>query len=661
MKTDYEIYEELGFQSDLELLQHLPRRYESLVPTPLKERYEDRERLVVRGSIVQAPYALAGGKMLRFDICHLTGVRLKAFIFGQDFYRYLLRPGLEYLFVGRYNLKQRALAVIQVVRSDSEFARAGIKPIYSLPKKIKANDFYRLIKTVLSDPQLVIPEIIPNDYRRKYRLESRRQAFIDVHRPQNYESLAQGLRVFKYEEALKYALNSICLRQYARSIKKSVTAKIDPKNVNDFVRALGFKLTGDQLKSIREIVVDLNGPAPMNRLLEGDVGTGKTAVALTALYANCLREAQGALMAPTLTLARQHFDKARPIFEEFGISVVLYDSGLARAEKEACRKKIADGRAQIVIGTHALFAGEVKFRSLGLSVIDEQHRFGVAQRTALAQKGEGSDLLMMSATPIPRTLSKIMYSDLDISYLTEFPNKIRKVKTLVCRSDDRRLGDSVDWALGKGRQVFVVAPKIDDDLAGSRRYSAKSVYDEYAKRYGSDRVGLLHGRMKSLDKEETYRKFAEGRLPILVSTTVIEVGIDVPRAALMVVYEANYFGLATLHQLRGRIGRDGEAAGAIFIYDGTDEEARKRLDFLAETTDGFKIAEYDLMMRGAGSYVGENQTGESELTVANFVTDKKVFLAAQEDAGYIYEHLDNPSYNVYYQDIRKDLFKAGLK
>lgn len=658
---NFNIYELLNISSDLELLEHLPRRYESLEPTAYKEEYNDKERLVIRGRLKTLPMSIKGVKMLRFTIIYGYNKSINAFIFGQDYYRYILKLNQEFVFTGRYSKKNKSFSVTAIVRGDNPFALTGIKPLYRLSKKIKQSDFYSLIKDVVTDPNINVPESVPLFFRNKYRLESRKRAFYDVHLPQNWESLNEGLRVFKYEEALKYCLSSICLKEYNYSFKKAVTIQIDTIKVNDFVKSLPYQLTHDQIVAIREIVLDLNMSRPMNRLLEGDVGTGKTAVAFISLYANYLRSSQGALMVPTLTLARQHYDNALKLFEGMGIRIELFDSGLTKKNKELLASQIEKGETDIIIGTHAMISEGLNYFNLGLIIIDEQQRFGVNQRTTLFKKGESPDFLMMSATPIPRTITKIMYSDLDVSYLNVFPMKKRSVVTRVIKSKDGMIDDALAWALKEKRQVFVVVPKIEDDEGGKRKYSAKSVHDEYVNKFGEDCVGLLHGKMKNEDKERIYNDFKNNIKPILVSTTVIEVGVDVPTAGLMIIYEANYFGLSTLHQLRGRIGRNGEKSVALLIYDSDDESAIERLQYLSKNEDGYKIAEYDLMIRGAGSYIGENQSGESELQVANFITDKSIFECAQKDAVFIYEHLDMPDNNVFYQSVRKVIFKAELK
>lgn len=655
-----EIYKELNINSEEELLSILPRRYEFLTPSALKSEYNDKEKVILKGKLASSIQGIRSVSMLRFSI-QCENYTYKAYIFGQDFYKNIIKRDMQYLFIGRYSLKQKAFSITSIIRCDNEFAIRGIKPIYSIPKKVKQADYYKLIKETLFNPNLEIKEVLPKFIRNKYRLESRKQAFIDVHLPVNSDSLKAGLRVFKYEEALKYALNSLCSKEYVKSLKKVIGEPINTNLINSYVKDLPYTLTHDQVVAIREIVNDMNKEVLMNRLLEGDVGTGKTAVAFAALYANYIRNFQGAFMAPTITLAKQHYENACNNFKKYGIKIALYDSSLPKKEKDKLALEISEGKIDIIIGTHSLITSTLNFYNLGLAIIDEQHRFGVMQRTNLAKKGESTDLLMMSATPIPRTLSKIMFNDIEVSTLNEFPSGGRCVKTIVKKSSDEKVRQAVSWATRNNRQIFVVVPKIEDDLLGKRKYSVKQVYDIYVDMIGESSVGLLHGKMKETDKDEIYAKFKKGEISVLVSTTVIEVGIDVPTAGLMIVYDANYFGLATLHQLRGRIGRDGNEAYAILLYDGDDDNALERLNFLKDNQDGSNIALYDLQNRGAGSYIGENQTGESDLKVANFVSDRQMFLAAIDDAKYIYEHLDNLEFNVYYNKIRKEIYKTELK
>ena len=386
-------------------------------------------------------------------------------------------------------------------------------------------------------------------------------------------------------------------------------------------------MTKDQLVAIHDIVLDMEKEKVMYRLLQGDVSTGKTIVALTVLYANYLREKQGAFIAPTYELARQHYNNAKKIFKnELNIAFL---SGSSK-DKDKILADLKDGTIDILISTHAIMSNNVKFKDLGLVIIDEQQLFGVKQREELLEKGKNTDLLMMSATPIPRTLSMIINADLDISTLSEFPTGTRDVSTKLIRSNDPLLYKAIDKALEAERQIFIVAPKIES--TSSKCLSAKEVYNEIVKRYGENNCQLLHGRIKKEEQNEIFERFASGEKKILVSTTVIEVGIDVSRAALLIVYNANYFGLSSLHQLRGRIGRSGEYSLALLIYDGEDKDTLDKLTFLCQTNDGLKISEFDLKQRGTGSYSGTEQSGDSELKVCNFVNDLTMFQIAKKDA-----------------------------
>ena len=426
-------------------------------------------------------------------------------------------------------------------------------------------------------------------------------------------------------------MKSLEIKKEISDIKKENYKKIDTLKINEFVKSLPYKLTKDQVVAIREIVNDMNSSSNMNRLLEGDVGTGKTIVALTAIYASYIRGGQSVLLAPTVTLARQHYFSAIKVLSNYGINIAFLDNSLSKKEMTVLLKSIKEGDVDVVIGTHNVFQDKVIYKNLSLAVIDEQHKFGVNQRDELISKGKMVDHLMMSATPIPQTMSRIINLDLDISSLRTFPSKRRSVVTKVVTSSSEMIGKSIKKALDIKRQVFIVAPKIEASEASSKIY-AKSIYDDMAKEYGEVNVALLTGKTKKEDQKNIYDDFVNGKKLILVSTSLIEVGVDVKNACLMVIYEANYFGMASIHQLRGRIGRSGEGALALLVYDGDDEEAVNKLDFLATHDNGEDVSIYDLEHRGAGTLGKEKQSGESELQVANFVKDKEIFKCAREDA-----------------------------
>ncbi|MCR5505656.1 MAG: ATP-dependent DNA helicase RecG, partial [Bacilli bacterium] len=480
-----------------------------------------------------------------------------------------------------------------------------------------------------------IYNVIPYYYLNKYRLVNKEEAIRFAHFPKNHEEVRQSLRHLKYEEALLFSLKNQLIREENKSLAKLRKEPIDLSLCEPWLKTLPFTLTEDQKKASEEIIEDMNQNGLMYRLLQGDVGTGKTLVSFIALYANYLRGDQGALMAPTDALARQHYQNALEIFKNTKVKIALLLGSTPQSKKKEIYADLEDGTIDLVIGTHALFSKAVTYSSLGLAVIDEQHRFGVNQRILLASKGEHADLLMMSATPIPRSLALTLYGDLDISTLTVFPSKKRDVITQIVGSEDSIIYKTIDESLKDYRQVYVVAPLID--YREDERYSVEKLYARYLLKYPK-KVGLLHGKMKSEEKEEALNKYYSGELPILVSTQVIEVGIDVKTSNTMVIYDASSFGLASLHQLRGRIGRDGSKAHCLLTLDEDDEESRERLEILCHSEDGFEIAEEDLKLRGPGELTGNKQSGLPNFRFLNVVDDYKIFLVARDDAKHIMEN-----------------------
>ena len=416
------------------------------------------------------------------------------------------------------------------------------------------------------------------------------------------------------------------------------------------IKSLPYELTEDQKKASEEIIEDMNQNSLMYRLLQGDVGSGKTLVSFIALYANYKRGDQGALMAPTDSLARQHYQNALEVFKGTKVKIALLVGATKQSEKERIYDELKDGYIDIVIGTHALFTKSVNYSSLGLVVIDEQHRFGVNQRIALASKGDSADMLMMSATPIPRSLASTIYADLDISTLTTFPSKKKDISTKIVESDDEIIFESVDKSLKENRQVYIVAPLIDFTEDG--KYSVDSLFARFYPRY-KEKVGLLHGKLKADQKEEVLKKFYSNEVPILITTQVIEVGIDVKRANLMVIYDASNFGLASLHQLRGRIGRDGSPSLCLLTND--DIEENERLHILEESIDGFHIAEEDMRLRGPGELNGIKQSGLPAFAFLNIVDDYKIFLVARDDASVILKNQDNKGFKFITDMARKQI------
>ena len=638
-----ELFQLLGVSSDEDILRHFPSRYEDLHPTGVSSAPKEGERCVVKGMIHNLKSLTSRStSIIRFHVMTVDGLNLNCILYNQPFYMMKLSKGNPLLLVLYYSESRKAYVVSSIYELDSYSVITGLKPVYTLPKGVSNSYFSNYIKKLLSAPREApyIVSKLPERLVSKYRLLNEYDAYRAVHLPRNEQDLKEGLRVFKYEEALVYSIHSASLRKLAEKSKKQEAFSVSHQKINAFVKKLPYRLTRDQLLAIKDIVLDMEKEKVMYRLLQGDVGTGKTIVALTALYGNFLRGKQGVLMAPTFELALQHFRTAGVIFSDYPLHIAfLTGTGMKAEERRKVLSGLSDGSIDVLIATHSAISAQVQFQNLGLTIIDEQQRFGVEQREALLKKGSANDILMMSATPIPRTLSQIMNADLDVTTLSQFPSGIRNVETKVITSVDPILLSAIGKAIAASRQVFIVAPKIEE---GSKpTSSAESVFKEMCERFGKEMVQILHGKIKKEYQEDIIKSFADGSKPILVSTTIIEVGIDVSGAGLLVVYDANCFGLSSLHQLRGRIGRSGDFALCLLVYDGSDPEAKDKLNFLAATNDGLKISQFDLKQRGSGSYSGADQSGKSELTVCNFVDDFAIFEAAKKDAEEILNHPDS--------------------
>ncbi len=655
--NEAEIFDKLHALNDVEVLEHLPKKYLDLTPSLEKDLLDSQKDIVLFGPISSIKTVRGAFSIIRF-VVHTFNKELQCIIYNQPFYSKILSKNKKYLLITKYKPKTKTYVVKTMINEDSPYLQTKLKPIYMLPKQVTQVSFSQLVSRIIKNRYMYVLDVVPQTFVNRYRLEPRIKAFEHVHFPTSKDDLKQGLRVFKYEEALRYCLSTSILKRTRKTIKKLTSNKIENIKIKEFIQTLPFKLTYDQRYALKEIVDDMNKSEIMYRLLQGDVGTGKTIVAILALYANYLRGGQGVLLAPTQILASQHYFSALKTFEETNIHIALLTGKLKVSEKKKILQGIQSGEINIVIGTHSLLSENIKYANLNLAIIDEQQNFGVEQRNAIINKGINTDLLMMSATPIPRTLSKVMNSDLDVSTLHEFPSRNgvvseRKVTTRVVQSNDPSIHKAIKRALEIGRQVFIVAPKIVESNSG-KKIAVETIYSKMVSEYGEDNVALLHGRMKEEERNEIYADFKNGKKLILVATSIIEVGIDIPSACLMIIYSASCFGLSSLHQLRGRIGRNGESALALLVHDDDeDNEGYEALKYLAAHDDGFLIASFDLRNRGAGSLTGTNQSGDSELQVANFVTDSAIFEQALKDSEYILDHLEVAEYHLYYNDILK--------
>lgn len=654
----FELLEKLQVSSDIEILEKLPSRYIDL--SPLSDDIFLGDGRMIRGcyQIYEVKTNRAHG-IIRFGAKNsVNGISHSFIIYNQMFYLNRIATGKTLFIVGRYSVRFKSIVVSAVYELSSWFVQSEIKPFYRLPGGIGQSYFMNVIDNILhSSLMQYIGNNVPDEFVKKYRLIPRGQAFKIVHQPDGKKQLQEGLRTFKYEEALAYCMKMEVNKRLRSIYKKGAHLSIDRNKMNALVKKLPFSLTKDQIQCTKEIMDDMDSSNVMFRILQGDVGTGKTAVALLSLFANTIRGGQGVLFAPTTSLAIQHYKNALSFYSEFNVKVGLLISNMKQSQKKKLLEELACGDIDVLISTQAGIEKGVTFKKLTLSIIDEQQQFGVDQRMTMMKKGDYVDTLMMSATPIPRTMSRIVFGDLDISELKEFPKGItRHVDTKVVNSQSQLISKAINRALEIKRQVFVVVPRIDgDEEDESNKLSAKEVYDNYVKEYGEDKVQLLHGRMKKDDQNEVLNKFRNNEKPILISTSIIEVGVDVQEACLMIIYSANYFGLSALHQLRGRVGRNGKNGLTLLVYDGDDDQAIDKLNYLATHTDGFDISQYDLKSRGAGDWAGTDQSGHDGLSVINFDKDRKIFECAMEDAKEILDNANsNEGFNLYKKKIIHD-------
>lgn len=654
----FELLEKLQVSSDIEILEKLPSRYIDL--SPLSDDIFLGDGRMIRGcyQIYEVKTNRAHG-IIRFGAKNsVNGISHSFIIYNQMFYLNRIATGKTLFIVGRYSVRFKSIVVSAVYELSSWFVQSEIKPFYRLPGGIGQSYFMNVIDNILhSSLMRYIGNNVPDEFVKKYRLIPRGQAFKIVHQPDGKKQLQEGLRTFKYEEALAYCMKMEVNKRLRSIYKKGAHLSIDRNKMNALVKKLPFSLTKDQIQCTKEIMDDMDSSNVMFRILQGDVGTGKTAVALLSLFANTIRGGQGVLFAPTTSLAIQHYKNALSFYSEFNVKVGLLISNMKQSQKKKLLEELACGDIDVLISTQAGIEKGVTFKKLTLSIIDEQQQFGVDQRMTMMKKGDYVDTLMMSATPIPRTMSRIVFGDLDISELKEFPKGItRHVDTKVVNSQSQLISKAINRALEIKRQVFVVVPRIDgDEEDESNKLSAKEVYDNYVKEYGEDKVQLLHGRMKKDDQNEVLNKFRNNEKPILISTSIIEVGVDVQEACLMIIYSANYFGLSALHQLRGRVGRNGKNGLTLLVYDGDDDQAIDKLNYLATHTDGFDISQYDLKSRGAGDWAGTDQSGHDGLSVINFDKDRKIFECAMEDAKEILDNANsNEGFNLYKKKIIHD-------
>lgn len=611
-----QLLHKLGIYSVGQLLCYYPRTYEDWSqPTQITPFLEGTA--VVKAHLT-APFEtsrVSGGMLVSKAIITDGFGSVNLVYFNNKYISSMIKPDCDYYFHGKIERTFTGLKMISPTFSPVG-SGLGLHPVYNLTAGISNKQLQRIMREALKLLPQRVNDPLPEYIREKYSLCDLRKALEDIHFPKTEEDMQKARYRLVFEELLT-------LNVGIRSLKSHKVA-VEPIHITrdysrEFFNLLPFKPTAAQAKAVGECIKDImHGSYPMNRLIQGDVGSGKTAVAAAVCYSVAKSGFQCAFMAPTEILAEQHYRTLTELFENTGISIELLTGSMKDSRKKRVRKSIEDGTAQIVVGTHALITDKTVFSNLALAVTDEQHRFGVAQRTRLLSKGKSVHLLVMSATPIPRTMGLVIYGDLDVSVINELPLGRKKIRTLLIDSSKRhRAYNFIKTEIAAGRQAYIVCPLVEEgelSLASAEEYAAELMLSEFS----NLPVGIIHGKMKASDKEQTMRRFSAGELKLLVATTVIEVGVDVPNASVMMIENAERFGLSQLHQLRGRVGRGEYSSYCILVSDNKSEESVKRLSVMCSTDNGFVIADEDLKLRGPGDFFGSRQHGLPQLSIADF-------------------------------------------
>lgn len=632
------LFEKLGIGTVKELVTYYPRQYEDRRALKTISALEDGETCSFRGTIastVRENRPKRGMTVSKLMIEDETGV-IAAVWFNQPYIKTSLKPGGAYVFYGKI-LRQVGLFQVQSpiyesVDSGDPRNTCRIIPVYPSTAKLSQNVIRGAIMTALKLVEGSMPEILPEALRNGYGLPEINYSISNIHFPASDEDFSKARKRLVFEEFLMLQLGLQHLKRSLQENRVGIQFK-HTDQLERFMENLPFQLTGAQVRTYREIEKDMESPKVMNRLVQGDVGSGKTIVAVLALLKAVLSGYQGALLVPTEILAQQHYSSISPMLRPLNIRTGLMTGSLSKKEKQSVSDMVEKGEIQIVIGTHALIEEGVKFSRLGLVVTDEQHRFGVRQRSAISRKGQNPDILVMTATPIPRTLALILYGDLDISILDELPPGRKRVETYSVDEKMRpRIDNFIRKQVAEGRQVYVVCPLVEDADGVEAKSAAQHAQKIAMEEFKDLRVGLIHGQMKATDKEEVMKSFVMGGIDILVSTTVIEVGVNVPNASVMVIENAERFGLAQLHQLRGRVGRGEHQSYCILYHEGKSRISAERMKVMQKTGDGFAIAEKDLDLRGPGEFFGIRQHGLPEFRIANVYSDMELLKDAQAAA-----------------------------
>ncbi len=632
-KQAAETLQEMKIETIHDLIMTFPYRHEDFQLKDLADTPHN-ERVTVEGRVESEPSVLFLGKnKSRTTVQVLVGRHLiKAIFFNQPYVKAKLHIGEIVTLAGKWD-RGRQIITVQSHTIGPRTSGADFEPVYSLKGSIHQKTFRKLMRQALDLAKTDLTDCLPERFRSAYHLAPIEDALEWVHFPTDGEALKQARRRFVYEELLLFQLKMQALRKKNREEEGGSFIDYDLDELKKFINSLPYGLTGAQKRVVNEISKDMKEPFRMNRLLQGDVGSGKTVVAAIALYATVTAGLQGALMAPTEILAEQHANTLAEWFADFPVKIALLTGSVKGKRRQLILDQLAAGEIDVLIGTHALIQPDVAFKKLGLVITDEQHRFGVDQRRVLKDKGYNPDVLFMTATPIPRTLAISAFGEMDVSVIDEMPMGRKEIETYWMKKDMfGKIVGRMEKELAAGRQAYVICPLIEE----SDKLDYQNAVDLFQQLssyfHGKFTVGLMHGRLHSDEKEQTMRSFSEGEVAVLVSTTVVEVGVNVPNATFMLIYDAERFGLSQLHQLRGRVGRGSDQSYCVLLADPKTEVGKERMTSMTETNDGFVLAEKDLQLRGPGDFFGRKQSGMPEFKMADLIHDYRALETARKDA-----------------------------
>ena len=636
-----------------DLLNYYPYRYDIIKRSDLSN-LSDGDKIIIDGIVEGQPTTIYINKSLKkmiFRISTKTMI-LNVTLYNRTHLYSDLKSGKEVTIIGKYN-KLKNTVIVSDIRFGLLPPSAKIEPIYYTTEGLTVKQISKFEAIALENDYDVI-DLVPRYIEEKYNLMNKKSAIKNIHVPEDILLLKKARQRIKYEELFMYVLKVNYLKNKINNDNLAIERNIDKDKLDKFIKSLPFELTLDQDKAVNDIINDLSIKKRMNRLLQGDVGSGKTVIALIAVYANYLSKYQSALMAPTEILAVQHYEEAKKIFSKYKLNIALLTSSTSNKDKKTIYEELENGKIDLIIGTQALIQENVKYKKLGLVITDEQHRFGVNQRDTFKSKGISPDVLSMSATPIPRTYALTIYGDTDVSSIKSKPKGRKEIITVFKKEKDiTDVLEMMKKELELNHQIYVVAPMIDTE-SDSEKESVYDLEEKMNKAFGKiSKIGIIHGKLDPKDKDKVMKDFEKNKINILISTTVIEVGVNVPNASMIVIFNANMFGLSTLHQLRGRVGRGDTQSYCVLVA----KESEERLRFLENTSDGFEISEYDFQTRGEGDLFGTRQSGELGLKMANIKRDFKMLLKAKEDADEFINMLltfeTNPEFGPILEELKK--------